>query len=377
VRPGADIQALIDANPPRTTFCFANGVYRLSGTISTGEKFPTLDLRAGAVIDGQNGGFIGIDGPDAPSNQSGTVILGGVFQHFGNASGPSFATPVIVRRNGVVDGTEFRDNFHTGLGIQGTNARVSHANIHHNGRYGLGATPSCVGCPGPKNVIIEDSVIAFNNTRQLPTNGDAGGTKFVRTDGMIVRRTAVHDNYGSGLWWDIGNRNAQVYENRIYNNRNWGIFWEISYGGTKIHHNTLTNNGIAPGSNNWFNKVQILVSDSDGYSGGIEIFENTVDGTAHPIGLINHRTSLEHGTRGVYVHHNVMTLRDSSTRVGAVAFNGMIELFSPAANNRFEHNTYRVPDDAGRYWAWNGQTLSWSQWLSLEHDADASVEVIT
>jgi hypothetical protein len=67
-----------------------------------------------------------------------------------------------------------------------------------------------------------------------------------------------------------------------------------------------------------------------------------------------------------------MTLRDPSTRVGAVAFNGMTELFSAAANNRFEHNTYRVPD-AGRYWVWNGQTLAWSQWLSLEHDADGAL----
>jgi hypothetical protein len=329
------------------------------------------------VIDGQNGGFIGIDGPDAPANRRGTVILGGVFQHFGNATGPLWATPLIVRSNGVVEGTEFRENFNSGLGIQGSNARVSDANIHHNGRYGLGVTPKCAGCPGPRGVIVEDSVIAFNNTRKLPTDGDAGGSKFVGTDGMIVRRTVVHDNYGSGLWWDIGNQNAQVYENRIYNNRNWGIFWEISDGGTKIHHNTLTDNGIAPGPNNWFNKVQILVSDSDGYIGGIEIFENTIDGAAHPIGLINHRTSLPHGTRGVHVHHNVMTLRDPSTRVGAAAFNGMTELFTAAANNRFDHNTYRVPDDAGEYWVWNGQTLSWDEWRSLEQDANASLPVMT
>ena len=165
VAPGADLQALIDANPPRTTFCFAAGLYRLSGTIETGNKFPTLDLRAGAVIDGQNGGFIGIDGPDGPADQPGTVILGGVFQHFGNANSPSWVQPVIVRRNGLVDGTEFRDNFNIGLTVQGDNARVVRVNTHHNGRYGLNVTTPCVGCPGPAGVIIEDSEIAFNNTR--------------------------------------------------------------------------------------------------------------------------------------------------------------------------------------------------------------------
>ncbi len=31
---------------------------------------------------------------------------------------------MIVRRNGLVDGTEFRENFNIGLAIQGDNARV-------------------------------------------------------------------------------------------------------------------------------------------------------------------------------------------------------------------------------------------------------------
>src|SRR4029450_322849 len=180
--------------------------------------------------DGQNGSFVGIDGPDAPANRPGTTILGGVFQHFGNANAEG-AAPVIVRRNGVVVGTEFKENFNVGLGVQGSNARVSHVNTHHNGiglgvqgsnvrlshvdthhngRYGLVVTRPCDGCPGPVRVIVEDSEIAFNNTRMLPTSDDAGGTKFSGgTDGMIVRGNEVHDNYGSGLWWDGFNRNAQ------------------------------------------------------------------------------------------------------------------------------------------------------------------------
>ena len=64
---------------------------------------------------------------------------------------------------------------------------------------GLVVTPPCVGCPGPAGVVIEDSEIAFNNTRQLSVIDDAGGTKFSgRTRGMIVRHNDVHDNYGAG-----------------------------------------------------------------------------------------------------------------------------------------------------------------------------------
>jgi len=372
VAPGANLQARIDAKPRRTTFCFAKGLYLLSGTIWTKDKFPTLDLRAGAVIDGQNGGFIGINGPDGPADQPGTRILGGIFQHFGNANAPIWVQPLVVRRNGLIDGTEFRDNFSMGLTVQGDNARVVHVYTHHNGRYGLNVTPACVGCPGPVGAIVEDSEIAFNNTRSLPTDNDAGGTKFAGgTDGMIVRRNEVHDNYGSGLWWDGYNRNARVYDNVIYDNRNWGIFWELSYGGTRIHHNTLTGNGIGDGTANFFNNVQLLVSSSDGSIGGIEIYQNTIDGTANPLGLINH-AGHPLRTRGVYVHHNVMTIRSSGASVGAVAFDGLTELFGAAANNRFDSNIYRVPDTGGAYWAWDGQTLTWSQWRALGLDVDGS-----
>jgi acetyltransferase-like isoleucine patch superfamily enzyme len=105
---------------------------------------------------------------------------------------------------------------------------------------------------------------------------------------MIVRGNEVHDNYGSGLWWDAYNRNAQVYGNVIRDNRNWGIFWELSYGGAKIYDNTLIGNGIGDGTANWYNNVQLLVSCSDGSVGAIEIYDNTIDGAAYPLGLINH-----------------------------------------------------------------------------------------
>jgi parallel beta-helix repeat protein len=341
--------------------------------IQTGDKFPTLDLRAGAVLDGQHGGFAGIDGANAPVGQLGTVILGGVFQNFSNADAPGWMTPVIVHRNWVVDGTEFRDNFNAGVLIVGDNARLTDVYAHHNGKYGVVVTHPCVGCPGPKGVIIEDSEIAFNNTRRLPTDGDAGGTKFsAGTNGMIVRRNEIHDNYGAGLWWDGFNTNARVYDNVVYDNRNWGIFWELSYGGAKIHHNTLTGNGVGDGTQNWFTNVQLLVSASDGSVGSIEIYENTIDGTAYPLGLINHS---DHPirTRGVYVHDNTVILRGSTTRVGAVAFSGLAELFGASANNRFEGNTYEVPDTEAAYWAWDGQTLTWTQWQAAGHDVNGGV----
>ena len=165
---------------------------------------------------------------------------------------------------------------------------------------------------------------------------------------MIVRRNEVHDNYGAGLWWDGYNKNAQVYGNVVYDNRNWGIFYELSYGGTKIHDNTLTATASATGRRTGAANVQLLVSTSDGSVGaGIEIYGNTIDGAAYPLGLLNHSSGTPL-TRQVYVHDNVMTLRAPTTRVGAVVYQGSTELFDAAAGNRFDHNTYRVLDRTAR-----------------------------
>jgi hypothetical protein len=375
ISPDVDIQRRINASPPGTTFCFAKAVYQLTATLWTGDRFPRLDLRAGAVIDGHNGDFVGINGDETPQDRRGTVILGGVFQHFGNADAPDYVQPVAVRRNMSVRGTEFRENFNTGLGIIGDHAVISNIYTHHNGRSGLVVTQSCEGCPGPKGVVIQDSEIAFNNTRHLDPGFDAGGAKFTAgTDRMIVRRNEIHNNYGSGLWFDGSHQNAQIYGNYIHDNRNCGIFYEISYGGTKIHHNTLVGNGIGDGSVSWTMNVQLNIVSSDGNlggSGGINIYRNRIAGSAYPLGVSTH--SGRPITKQVFVHDNLMILRAPSTRTGGVDDSGTGEMFAPTSGNRFEGNTYRVPDPNAAYWVWDGQTLTWSQWQAAGHDTTGTV----
>ena len=107
---------------------------------------------------------------------------------------------------------------------------------------------------------------------------------------MIVRHNDVHDNYGSGLWWDTNSRNAKVYGNRIYDNRNCGILYETSLGGTKIHHNTLINNAIGDGTVDWTLNVQLSIASlgrGPWRPRGIEIYANTIGGDAYPLlGLV-------------------------------------------------------------------------------------------
>jgi hypothetical protein len=347
----------------------------MTASWNAGDKPLTFDLRAGAIIDGQGGNFIGLDGPRAGTRP--TIILGGVFQHFGNATSPGWMTPIVTRPNWVIDGSEFRYNYQIGLIAQGDNTRIANAYIHDNGRYGLNVTDACSGCPSPTGILVEGTEIAFNNTRHEPTDNDAGGTKFVGSTNMTVRNSYVHDNYGSGLWFDISNRGAQVYGNTITNNLNWGIFWEISYS-AEIHDNVLTGNAAAS-NGSWYDGVQLLVSCSDGTGSGISIYNNTVDGTAKAIGVI----SFDHGkpdrnlSKNVYVHDNTVFLRAAGDKVGAVDQSGTgvyASMFAPG-NIRFESNTYRVLDTAAVHFQWQGQK-TWTQWLATGHDLNGSITLI-
>jgi hypothetical protein len=63
--------------PARARVLLCQGLYRLTDTVQTKERTPTFDLRAGAVIDGSDGGFIGISRPDGQG--LGAKILGGSF----------------------------------------------------------------------------------------------------------------------------------------------------------------------------------------------------------------------------------------------------------------------------------------------------------
>jgi hypothetical protein len=120
------------------------------------------------------------------------------------------------------------------------------------------------------------------------------------------------------------------------------MLYEISFGGTRIHDDTLRDTVVMTVTTG-FNAVQLLVAGSDGAIGkreGIAIFDNSIHGTAYAVGqIVNGNRSL---TRGIYVHDDSVTLRAAVAGVSGVAFDGLVGLSSPEANNRFEDNSYRV-----------------------------------
>jgi parallel beta-helix repeat protein len=169
----------------------------------------------------------------------------------------------------VVD-SEIRLNH--GIGLRtGSGMRVLRNRIHHNGQMGFGGSGN--------GVLIEGNEIHDNNTMRFDPAWEAGGSKMVRTDGLVLRANYSHHNHGHGLWTDIDNINTLYEGNRVEDNTRSGIFHEISYRAV-IRGNTARRNG-ATGAQ-WVDGAGILVNSSR----DVEIAGNTVEDNLNGIAAV-------------------------------------------------------------------------------------------
>ena len=115
--------------------------------------------------------------------------------------------------------------------------------------------------------------LAYRNSHCGPVTGDGnqGGFKLWRTNGVTIENNWIHHNYGPGAWADTGNANTTFYNNNISNNIDIGIVEEISYN-FSITNNYLKDNGWLASLNNTgfpYGAIYISESGSDTSFGGI------------------------------------------------------------------------------------------------------------
>ncbi len=244
--------------------------------------------------------------------------------------------------------TELRFNSGVGVGV-GTNGAIVDCSIHHNGQ--LGATA------GGADILLEGNEIWANNIYGFDFDWEAGGVKIANSKRVTLRDNRVHHNEGPGLWCDIDCREVIYEGNTVEYNAGAGIFHEISYAAV-IRNNRLRENGQA--KQPWFWGPEIEVSASQ----DVEVHGNvmTVRPGGRAIMLIDQNRERETG--GYYktlrnsVHHNDITFLGAGSTGGASDSRSGKENFSiiESGGNRFDHNTYRVPDGARLKFAW-GHTL--------------------
>lgn len=263
-----------------------------------------------------------------------------------------------------VEANEVRFNHGVGIRI-GQRMVVSGNNVHHNGQMGIGGVGD--------GVLVDGNTIAYNNTAGFDFGWEGGGTKFVKTNNLVVRNNYSHHNVGPGLWLDIDNINFTIENNRSEDNDGTitaaagGLFVEISYGGV-VRNNIVRRNGRTFSAWGW--GAGILVAASGG--SGLEIYGNTVEDNGDGIALI--QQSRGSGMYGAYVVQNVWVhdnqIRMTTGTTGAVQDIGDNSIFT-SRNNRFTNNSYAIGADA-RYWDWMNAMRTESEWKAYGNDTSGT-----
>ena len=306
ISPGQNIQAAIDARPTATTFCFAPGVYTLTGFI-TPKAYDRLisTVPGGAVLTGNDLYNGGIQGMGGSTGQHHVTIQGFAIGHMVNSWNTWPRSAIKTGDNWTVANNDI--GYNTQIGIEvGTNTLLSNNVIHHNGRYGFAGGPLA-------GLVVDGNEIAYNNTSRYDAAHDAGGSKIVGSSvgatQILFTNNYVHDNYGNGLWCDTACKGVTYRGNRVERNLRLGIFHEASDDAT-ISGNIVTRNCTDPfvaGKTIAFCS-EIGLNDSK----NVEIAANTVTATYNGVGLYDiDRGSGVYGTLMICndrVHDNAISM---------------------------------------------------------------------
>jgi hypothetical protein len=254
-----------------------------------------------------------------------------------------------------------------GVGLYvGSGTHVRGGTFSHNGQLGMGGSGD--------GFTVEGAEIAFNNYAGYDSGWEAGGAKFVWTKAITIRGSCIHHNNGKGLWTDIDNVDVLIEKNKVFLNTSDGIKHEISYGAI-IRHNISGQNGR--GWDNWMWGSQILVQNSQ----NVEVHDNVVE-VANSFG---NGISVVHQDRGAgefgpwhavnnYLHDNTIV------HLGDQGHDGIVtdtddDWFWRESNNRFDRNTYIVPDGSHGYWRFDDAIRAWDEIQALGYEQDSELIV--
>ncbi|MPZ99206.1 MAG: hypothetical protein GEU80_07680 [Dehalococcoidia bacterium] len=263
----------------------------------------------------------------------------------------------------LVQGNLTRLNHGYGIRV-GERMRALDNRVLRNGQIGMGGSGN--------DVLVQGNEIAYNNTGGFQSGWEAGGSKFVKTRNLVLRDNYVHHNYGPGLWTDIDNIDTLIEDNLLEHNRAPGIKHEISYAAV-IRNNVSQYNGL--GYDTWLWGAQIVIQNSP----DVEIYGNKIivpaEG-ADGIGLVSQDRGP--GAYGPRVTKNAWVRDNEIIYLGSGGNSGLAGACGASDNNRFDRNTYRVPQqhlsDYQTYKRWElcGRA-SWDMLRAAGHERNGAL----
>jgi len=258
-----------------------------------------------------------------------------------------------------------------GLGIRiGSQMLVTRCKTIRNGQMGIGGVGD--------DTVIEDHETAWNNPDMAYDPGwEAGGSKFVLTNRLKVRRSFAHHNNGPGWWNDIENRDVLYEDDLSEDNMELGYFHEISY--SAIFRRCISRrNGF--GMMRWAYGAGFLIA----HSSDVQVHDSTSEDDWNGISCIqqprgNDGAGAPYQLRNVEVRNNTIIrtkpMQPDSSGNGAnlagVSMEG--DLAGYDRNIRYNANTYRVADKAARLWTFHNQRMTWAEWRAAGQDTTGTL----
>lgn len=374
INPGTTIQTVVNANPAGSVYLLKAGTHLNQSVIP--KNGDTFIGEAGTVMDGQNTtvyAFNGLSGSTWINDvtiQNLTIRRYNPPAQFGAIRGGSHDANAST--GWTIDTVEVKESSNFGIRI-GHSMHVIGCNLHHNKALNIGGVGN--------NVVVENTEIAYGNDAFTNNPGfEAGGTKFVKTDNLLVRNCHVHHNGGPGLWMDINNINYVIEDNHVEFNAREGIVTEISAGGI-IRNNTVHNNGTGdpfrPNGYLWNAGIAVHASRD------VEIYGNAVNDNFNGIVAIQQNRGAANGdpaeAYGPYIVIN-LNVHDNSIKQNLPQDAGMRNVAAGAAqdlgdnsiftsrNNHFTNNTYFLQNSTFKAFDWQNATRTIPQWQGYGHD---------
>jgi hypothetical protein len=249
----------------------------------------------------------------------------------------------------------------------GPKMRMVGGAVSNNGQLGIGGQAD--------GGLVDGVEIAYNNYAGFHPVWEAGGTKFVRTDNLVVRNSCIHNNDGPGLWTDINNINIVFEGNKVFKNLNDGIKHEISYTAV-IRNNLVAENGY--GFDKWLWGSQILIQNS----GNVEVYNNDVfvaPNGGHAISVIQQKRG--EGNHGPFDSHNNNVYDNTVTFLGNRGATGIVvdyeeDVFWKVHKNKFDGNRYVGVDPNRSFWMLNERSrkLANVQQIGMEQRGNITAE---
>jgi hypothetical protein len=294
------------------------------------------------------------------------IIFGAVAGALGNASSTTGA-------NWLIENNEIRLNHGEGIRIN-FGSRILNNYVHDNGNLGIGGGTS--GIPLPSHVVIQGNELTDNNYAHVNSGFGAGGVKVGRTISIVIRGNHSHNNGGMGIHTDTENVNALIDGNTIADNTEEGAFHEISYAATFRNNKLLRNGYIHPNGTDWLYAANLLSAtsqDSEAYCNTVEVSAQGGNG----IDILTQNRGISHqGTAYIssnnYFHHNTVIFDGNSGVTGGA--NGDPNQPNFYSRNRFDYNTYHLPDLSRHAFAWNGSLGTFAQFQTAGQDTHGAAD---